>query len=418
MPFPVGMQTCVVTFGTALSWQGNAASVSVVVTPTHDLVWAATGQPLISFRESVAAAPGVPGQVVLPVTDQNGFINGAGQTFKNWAYTIDITYSYGGETHTARKAIQPVIGQSVIDLDLIPDGTVTAGVSAVIPPVISVNGQTGAVTVAGGGGGSVDEEQVRDIIAAALVAGARISVTVDDPGDTITISTTATQNSTDAELRDRTTHTGSQAQSTVTGLVTALAGKADLVGGLIPTSQLPPLAVNEVFTVASQAAMLALVAQRGDMAIRTDNGLTYVLASDSPGTLADWKQIASAGSVVSVAGKTGVVLLVKADVGLGNVDNTSDLNKPISTAVQAALDAKQSATGPVSSTRLFDAIPQGVWPSGGMLIVDYVKTGGVHGSGNAWPATRPLVDIVWAVGPNSAGPPGWFTDNDHYHTVG
>jgi hypothetical protein len=37
--------------------------------------------------------------------------------------------------------------------------------------------------------------------------------------------------------------------------------------------------------------------------------------------------------------KTSLVL-VKADVGLGNVDNTSDANKPISTATQTALDTK------------------------------------------------------------------------------
>ena len=33
--------------------------------------------------------------------------------------------------------------------------------------------------------------------------------------------------------------------------------------------------------------------------------------------------------------------LTKASVGLGNVDNTSDLNKPISLATQAALDLKE-----------------------------------------------------------------------------
>ena len=48
----------------------------------------------------------------------------------------------------------------------------------------------------------------------------------------------------------------------------------------------------------------------------------------------------TSGAVDSVAGKTGVVSLVKADVGLGNVDNTSDLNKPISTATQTALNLK------------------------------------------------------------------------------
>nr|DAH09397.1 MAG TPA: receptor binding complex [Caudoviricetes sp.] len=36
-----------------------------------------------------------------------------------------------------------------------------------------------------------------------------------------------------------------------------------------------------------------------------------------------------------------IVTLDKSDVGLGNVDNTSDANKPISTATQTALDAKQ-----------------------------------------------------------------------------
>lgn len=51
----------------------------------------------------------------------------------------------------------------------------------------------------------------------------------------------------------------------------------------------------------------------------------------------------SGGPVTSVSGKNGVVTLVKADVGLGNVDNTADLAKPVSTATQAALDGKQDA---------------------------------------------------------------------------
>lgn len=49
--------------------------------------------------------------------------------------------------------------------------------------------------------------------------------------------------------------------------------------------------------------------------------------------------------VTSVAGKTGVVTLEKADVGLGNVDNTADLDKPVSTATQTALNAKIGNTG-------------------------------------------------------------------------
>lgn len=74
--------------------------------------------------------------------------------------------------------------------------------------------------------------------------------------------------------------------------------------------------------------------------------------------------------VTSVAGKTGVVALAKSDVGLANVDNTTDASKPISTATQAALDQKIStnrintnsgvagldANGKVSVDSLPDAI--------------------------------------------------------------
>ncbi len=48
------------------------------------------------------------------------------------------------------------------------------------------------------------------------------------------------------------------------------------------------------------------------------------------------------GAVSSVAGRTGDVTLTKSDVGLANVDNTSDASKPVSTATQTALNGKQA----------------------------------------------------------------------------
>ena len=57
----------------------------------------------------------------------------------------------------------------------------------------------------------------------------------------------------------------------------------------------------------------------------------------------DWTcswQTVSWWAVDSVNWQTGVVVLNKTDIWLGNVDNTSDLNKPISTATQTALDWK------------------------------------------------------------------------------
>ena len=46
--------------------------------------------------------------------------------------------------------------------------------------------------------------------------------------------------------------------------------------------------------------------------------------------------------------------VTKAQVGLGNVDNTSDANKPVSTAVQAALDLKADAEDVYTKTETYD----------------------------------------------------------------
>jgi hypothetical protein len=67
-----------------------------------------------------------------------------------------------------------------------------------------------------------------------------------------------------------------------------------------------------------------------------------------------------AAAVTSVAGRTGAVVLTKADVGLGNVDNTSDVNKPVSTAQQAALDLKANLAAPhLTGAALLNGIPIG-----------------------------------------------------------
>jgi hypothetical protein len=50
---------------------------------------------------------------------------------------------------------------------------------------------------------------------------------------------------------------------------------------------------------------------------------------------AGWVKIDNTDAVKSVNGKTGIVVISKSDVGLGNVDNTSDLDKPISNAQSA-----------------------------------------------------------------------------------
>ena len=75
----------------------------------------------------------------------------------------------------------------------------------------------------------------------------------------------------------------------------------------------------------------------------TNNG-KVLTAGATAGSLS-WVTIPSA-PVTSVASKTGDVTLVKGDVGLGNVDNTSDANKPVSTAQQTALNLKADLASP------------------------------------------------------------------------
>jgi hypothetical protein len=67
----------------------------------------------------------------------------------------------------------------------------------------------------------------------------------------------------------------------------------------------------------------------------------------------DWDKIDNTEHVTSVAGRSGAITLTKTDVGLPNVDNTSDANKPVSTAQQTALNLKadQSALTTVSNAQ-------------------------------------------------------------------
>jgi len=72
-----------------------------------------------------------------------------------------------------------------------------------------------------------------------------------------------------------------------------------------------------------------------------DAAITNVkLSAAIQATLAKADSALQTEQVSSVAGKTGVVTLIKGDVGLGSVDNTTDLAKPVSVAAQSALDAK------------------------------------------------------------------------------
>ena len=109
--------------------------------------------------------------------------------------------------------------------------------------------------------------------------------------------------------------------------------------GKISDSVLPPLAIGETFVVSSEADMLALTAQRGDVCVRTDISKTYIkLNNNNPSTMADWQVFYSSGEVISVNGETGAVVL--------DADDISDLgttNKFVTAAEKTTWNNKQNA---------------------------------------------------------------------------
>lgn len=104
------------------------------------------------------------------------------------------------------------------------------------------------------------------------------------------------------------------AQAGVSGGLATLDGS-----GKIPTSQLPALAITVPFAVSSQAAMLALSAEQGDIAIRSDLNKSFILSTNSPSTLADWLELLTpTDTVLSVNGQTGAVTLTTTHIGEGS----------------------------------------------------------------------------------------------------
>lgn len=161
------------------------------------------------------------------------------------------------------------------------------------------------------------------------------------------------------------------AQSQVTNLTSDLAAKAPLASptftgtvsgvtkAMVGLSNVDNTSdANKPVSTATQTALDGKAASSHTHVQSDVTGLTTALAEKA--NTADLADVALSGSyddltdkptiptvpVTSVAGRTGDVTLTKSDVGLANVDNTSDANKPVSSATQTALNLKAPLASP------------------------------------------------------------------------
>jgi len=198
------------------------------------------------------------------------------------------------------------------------------------------------------------EELSQDAVSAALAAGthSNITVTYSDNGNSISLATgpdVITQTSLSNTLTDATTG------YVPIGDVGSADGVASLdSNGKIPDSEIPD-------TIARDSEIPSLTGYATETYVGT---AISNLVDTAPTTLNTLNELAAAlGDDANYASTISTALGLKAPlanptftgtvagvtsthVGLGNVDNTSDANKPVSTATQTALDLKLNLSDP------------------------------------------------------------------------
>ena len=127
-------------------------------------------------------------------------------------------------------------------------------------------------------------------------------------------------------------------------------------GGKLSASVMPSISITDVYVVDSQEEMLALDAESGDIAKRTDLNRSFILTG-VPTDIANWV-VLDDGVVTSVANKTGDVLLEIADIDQlqTTLSNKAPLSSPIFTDIPQAPTADSTTdTNQIATTAFVHA---------------------------------------------------------------
>lgn len=161
------------------------------------------------------------------------------------------------------------------------------------------------------------------------------------------------------------------------------------INALLDTDQLPPLSITNSYSINSEAAMLALTAQMGDVAIRSDISKSFILATNSPGTLVDWKELLGPGITGTLTSgripyATGTSQ-VSDDAGLTYDAATDTLTTgTVTQKVGNATTLRATAPATVTITNTTNATPIVVTATGhGLVTGDAISISGITGNTNA-----------------------------------
>lgn len=150
-----------------------------------------------------------------------------------------------------------------------------------------------------------------------VVAGTFTKVTVDAKGRV----TEGVANLTAADIPELTLSKISDAGTAAAKDFGTAEGNVPVLGagGKLSEAVIPAIAITDTFVVDSQSAMLALGAQQGDVAVRTDVNKTFILKVAPASTLANWVELETpTDAVTSVNGLTGAVTLTTSEVAEGS----------------------------------------------------------------------------------------------------
>lgn len=114
--------------------------------------------------------------------------------------------------------------------------------------------------------------------------------------------------------------------------------------GKLSNSVIPNIAITDTFVVATEVAMLALTAEVGDVAIRTDLKKSFILQTFPASVLANWQELRTpTDTVTSVNGETG-------DITLGGGDILVETGSTVTDAATIAIgDTIDSALGKLNT---------------------------------------------------------------------